>query len=254
VTLAEPREATPVARVLIAHESTTIREAIRRLVDDGGYRAITAADGVAALEHLTGACPDVMVVDVALPKLMGHQLCAEVRGRGLPTKVILVASVYQRTAYKRRPTSLHGADDYIEQHHIPDALLPKIAQLLPRRAAPRVGPIDPAEAAAIRQAGEGRLRLRYATPSEGLQGARRLAALIVSDIALYNGDDFVVALERGQPDGQVAADLAAGRALLEQRVPAEIRVDRDLIREAVDEFFVLHHQNRDGDREGRSGA
>jgi DNA-binding response OmpR family regulator len=250
VTGAQSQEPELAARVLIAHESTTIREAIRRLVDDGGYRAVTAADGVAALEHLTQALPDVLVVDVALPKLLGHQLCEEIHARGLATKVILVASVYQRTAYKRRPTSLHGADDYIEQHHIPDSLLPKIAQLLPRRAAPRVGPIDPTEAAAIRQAGEGRLRLRYASREEGVQGARRLAALIVSDVALYNGDDFVAALERGEPAGQVAQDLAAGRALLEQRVPADIRADRDLIREAVDEFWMLHHR----EREGRSGA
>jgi CheY-like chemotaxis protein len=246
----EQHEAAPAARVLIAHESTTIREAIRRLVDDGGYRAVTAADGVAALEHLVASPPDVLVVDVALPKILGHQLCDEVRTRGLPTKVILVASVYQRTAYKRRPATLHGADDYVEQHHIPDSLLPKIAKLLPWRAAPRVGPIDPAEAAAIRQAGEGRLKLRYATREEGLQGARRLAALIVADIALYNGDDFVAALEQGELAGQVAADLAAGRALLQQRVPPEIQAGRDLIREAVDEFFELH----DRDREGRSGA
>jgi CheY-like chemotaxis protein len=246
VTVAHPEEPTQAARVLIAHESTTIREAIRRLVDHGGYRAVTAADGVAALEHLIQSPPDVLVVDVALPKILGHQLCDEVHARGLPTKVILIASVYQRTAYKRRPTSLHGADDYIEQHHIPDALLPKIAQLLPWRTAPRVGPIDPTEAAAIRQAGEGRLKLRYATREEGIQGARRMAALIVSDIALYNGDDFVTALEGGEPTSQVAADLAAGRALLEQRVPDDIRGGHDLIREAVDEFFALHHRDREG--------
>ena len=248
MTLTEPRAPGPGARVLIAHESTTIREAIRRLVDDGGYHAITAADGVAALEHLTKAPPDVLVVDVALPKLMGHQLCEEVRARGLATKVILVASVYQRTAYKRRPSSLHGADDYIEQHHIPDALLPKIARLLPRLAAPRVGPIDPMEAAAIRQAGEARLKLRYASRAEGVRGARRLAALIVSDIALYNGDEFIAALERGEATGQVARDLAAGRALLEQRVPPEIREGLDLIREALDELNAQHHRDREGSR------
>jgi len=238
------------ARVLIAHESTTIREAIRRLVDDGGYQAVTAADGDAALAHLTAAPPDVLVVDVALPRILAHQLCDEIQARGLPTKVILIASVYQRTAYKRRPTSLHGAHDYIEQHHLPDALLPKIAQLLPGRPAPRVGPTDPQEAAAIRRAGEGRLKLRYATRAEGLLGARRLAALIVADIALYNGDDFVAALGTRAPTGQVAEDLAAGRALVEQRVPPEIRGARDLIAEAVDEFFELHHR----DLEGRSGA
>ena len=83
-----------------------------------------------------------------------------------------------------------------------------------------------------------------------MRRARRLAALIVADIALYNGDDFVAALAARAPAGQVAADLAAGRALVEQRVPADIRGGRDLIAEAVAEFFELH----DRDQEGRSGA
>jgi DNA-binding response OmpR family regulator len=234
------------ARVLIAHESTIIREAIRRLVADGGYRAITAPDGIAALAYLLDTPPDVLVVDVALPGLLGHQLCEEVRSRGLATKVILVASVYQRTAYKRRPRTLHGADDYLEQHHIPDQLLPKIGRLLPRVAPPRVGPPDPAEAAAIREAGEGRLRLRYASRAEGERGARRLASLIVADVALYNGDEFVALLARGAESEQVAADLAAGRALFEQRVPAAVRAGHDFIGEALAELAAAVHGAHDG--------
>ena len=50
--------------------------------------------------------------------------------------VILIASVFNKTAYKRTPHSLYGADDYVEQHHIPDMLPVKLARLigLPRAA------------------------------------------------------------------------------------------------------------------------
>ena len=55
------------------------------------------------------------------------------RRRAPTTRVVLVASIYNRTGYKRRPTSLYGADDYVEQHHIPDALVGKLERLDRRR-------------------------------------------------------------------------------------------------------------------------
>lgn len=224
------------ARILVAHESLTIRESVRRLAEDAGYVVVTAADGVGVREHLTPP-PDVLVVDVALPKAPAYELCDEIRAQKLPTRVILIASVYHRTAYKRRPTSLYGADDYIEQHHLPDALLGKIAALLPRDAAPRVGPTDPAEAAAIRQAGEGRLRLKFGSHDEGLERARRLAALIVADIVLYNGDTLADWRAGAALPDRVRADLEEGQTLLELRVPPEIRGERDLIGDALDELI-----------------
>jgi DNA-binding response OmpR family regulator len=233
----EPFGAPGARRILVAHESLTIREAVRRLAEDAGYHVTTAADGVAARAHLRAIAPEVLVVDVALPQVLAYELCDEIRARGLPTKVILVASVYHRTAYKRRPTSLYGADDYIEQHHLPDALLGKIARLLPREPAPRVGPPDPTEAAAIRQAGEGRLKLRYGSHDEGVERARRLAALIVADVVLYNGEAMSEWRAGHELPARVREDLEEGRLLFELRVPAEIRGGRDFIAEALGEVL-----------------
>ncbi|HEY3351855.1 MAG TPA: response regulator [Polyangia bacterium] len=225
-------------RILVAHESLTIREAVRRLAEDAGYRVITAADGVAARGHLDEkAPPAVLVVDVALPKVLAYELCDEIRARKLPTRVILVASVYHRTAYKRRPTSLYGADDYIEQHHLPDALLGKIAALVPRGAAPRVGPPDPAEAVAIRQAGEGRLKLKYGSRDEALERARRLAALIVADVVLYNGEALASWRAGHDLPARVRDDLDEGRLLFELRVPPEVRAGHDFMDEALAELL-----------------
>ena len=246
-------DANVAARVLIAHESATIREAVRRLVEDGGYRVVSAADGVAALDHLGTLRPEVLVVDVALPKVAAYQLCEEIRERHLPTKVILIASVYQRTAYKRRPTSLYGADDYIEQHHLPDALLGKIGKLLPRAPAPRVGPPDPAEGVAIRQAGEGRLKLRYDSLDEGAERARRMAILIVADVVLYNGDslrDWRAGLEL---PGVVQRDLDEARQLFEARVPEQVRAGRDLLGEALLELLGQRDEPHSGEPHGSYG-
>jgi len=231
-----PPATRPTGRVLIAHESDTIRETVRRLVSDAGYTVQAVGDGEAALETASREKPDVMVLDVALPRVLGYEVVERVRREGLRTRTILVASVYNRTGYKRRPTSLYGADDYIEQHHIPDQLLMKIAKLLPQGGQPRIGPPNPAEGAEIRRAGEGRLKIKFATREEGEQRASRLARLIVSDIALYNGDAFEEGIRRGDLAVRLKEDLDEGRLLFDLRVPEEIRRGRDFIAEALEAF------------------
>lgn len=224
-------------RVLVAHESGVIVEAIRHLIEDTGWSAVTANEGHAALTLLREGSFPVAVVDVGLPGLLGHELCDEIRRLGLPTKVILVASVYQKTAYKRRPSSLYGAADYVEQHHIPDMLLAKIARLVPGAEPPAEREIDPLQAAAIRMAGEGRLAMRYGSPEEMKRGALRLAELIVADVALYHGEEFVAAVRGNTRNEEVMRDLEAGRVLLRGLVADDTLTGKDLIGEALVRFM-----------------
>ena len=193
------------ARVLVAHESDTIRETVRRLVRDAGYEVEAAGDGESALALVKQHPPEVMVIDVALPRVLGYEVVDRVRRQGLPTRSILVASVYNRTGYKRRPTSLYGADDYIEQHHIPDQLLMKIAKLLPEESAPRIGPPDPTEGAEIRRAGEGRLRIALlGTPGSG-------AGSIFKAVASGQHPPDECDLDIGLDQARFASCLASGR-------------------------------------------
>src|SRR5205085_516098 len=87
-----------------------------------------------------------------------------------------------------------------------------------------------------RRAGEGRLRLRSASREEGAEGARRVARLIVADIALYNGDAFEEGLRRGDLRLRIRDDLEEARLLCDLRIAEDIRGDRDFIGEALDEF------------------
>ena len=122
--------------IVVAHESEPIREAIRRLVSTRATRCTPSAKGKAALAALAQR-PAALVLDVALPEVHAYEVVEEAKRRAPDTRVVLVASIYNRTGYKRRPTSLYGADDYVEQHHIPDALLVKLERLI--GPAPRAG-------------------------------------------------------------------------------------------------------------------
>ncbi len=148
--------------IVVAHESEPIREVTRRLLAQAGWPVEAVADGRAARATLErSAPPRALVLDVALPGVHAYELVEEVRRRALDVRVVLIASIYNRTGYKRRPTSLYGADDYVEQHHIPDALVGKLARL--------VGPppTPPPPATAHADTPEGRARPRAPSASRG---------------------------------------------------------------------------------------
>jgi CheY-like chemotaxis protein len=236
--------------ILVAHESDTIREAIRHLLADAGYRVRTVGNGREAVGALEGAT--AVVLDVAVPEVHAYEVVEQAKGRTPAPRVVLVASIYNRMGYKRRPTSLYGADDYVEQHHIPDALLVKIERLI--GPAPRYVPVpaaheDTEDGRRIRAAGVERLEdapIGGEPREQAIERAERLARLIVTDIALYNGDALDAAEKHGNTDeleARLRVDLEEGRLLFDLRVPEEVRRSRDFIAEALEE---IRHQRRTG--------
>lgn len=118
--------------MLVAHDSKLVAEMVQGVVKEAGLTVVHAADGLDALKKATALKPKVMIVDVGLTGIYGFELCERLKGdpdtRNI--KIILLSSVYGLTAYKRNPVTLYGADDFIEKHHIPDKLVPKLRQLL----------------------------------------------------------------------------------------------------------------------------
>jgi len=258
--------------IVVAHDAPSIREVTRHLLESLGWSVEAVADGAAVRSALgRREPPQALVLDVALGGVLAYELVDEVRRAALPTRVVLIASIYNRTGYKRRPTSLYGADDYVEQHHIPDQLPVKLARLLGDPPGPRAAAhaavaaphADTPEARAIRAAGEERLEPATPMPIVAASGAgrdpveraQRLARLIVADVALYNGDAFDRAAaapldgdgrDDGELDARLRMDLEEGRLLFDLRVPAEIRAARDFIREAIDELLAERRRARGG--------
>jgi DNA-binding response OmpR family regulator len=225
-------------RVLVAHDSEAIRAVIAALLGGAGYAVDTAENGVASRAALAHAY-DALVLDVALPDVLAFELIAEAKRRRPALRIILVASIYNRTSYKRRPTSLYGADDYVEQHHIADALVGKVEALLRGVQAPTPMHLDGVESEQVRRAALGRVEEIRST-SDAIVRAERLAKLIVSDIALYNGDAVAAARSGGGAEALTArlrADLEEGRLLFDLRVPATVRAGRDFIAEALAELI-----------------
>jgi predicted Zn finger-like uncharacterized protein len=120
------------ALVLVAHDSDVVRKTVNDVLSDAGFRVDTAADGVEVLKKVNENRPQGMVLDVGLPGIYGFELCERLKGdpETLSIKIVLLSSVYDTRRYKRTPTNLYGADDYIEKHHIPDSLVNKLRKLI----------------------------------------------------------------------------------------------------------------------------
>jgi two-component system response regulator MprA len=108
----------------------------RTLVAEG-FDVTVAADGGAALVAAERSAPDVIVLDVAMPVLDGLAVCRRLRGKGLPTPILMLTA---RDAVPDRVAGLEaGADDYLVKPFAVQELIARIRALSRRRG--ETGPL-----------------------------------------------------------------------------------------------------------------
>jgi DNA-binding NarL/FixJ family response regulator len=116
------REA-PVIRVIIADDHHLVRQGIRALLEkaDGIQVVGEAADGQEAVELVERLAPDVLVMDVAMPRLSGIQAIARVRGLGVATQVVMLSMYSDETLV--RQALRNGAKGYLLKRSVTEELL-----------------------------------------------------------------------------------------------------------------------------------
>lgn len=244
--------------VLVAHENREFCSAVQKVLAPEPFTIISSHDGKEALDIALKLVPDVVLLNVALPTLYGFQVCESLRNdpRTRNIKIILLAAIYDKTKYKRSPQTLYGADDYIEQHHIPDSLAGMIYRL-----AADTSPVDAnngdmakveklidtspdrltmAEAASQEMA---RMELRgHHLPEPGklmesdVDAARHLARSIVSDISLYSEKQFEQGVKSGNLEEFLGDEIRDGRSIYEERMQTAARDGIDYFGEALAEI------------------
>ena len=120
-------------RVLVVDDDRAIREALARALQLEGYAVVAATDGGAALEAIRAERPDVVVLDVMMPRIDGLTVVRVLRAEGDLTPVLMLTA---RTETSDRVAGLDaGADDYLAKPFELDELLARLRALL-RRARP----------------------------------------------------------------------------------------------------------------------
>jgi chemosensory pili system protein ChpA (sensor histidine kinase/response regulator) len=120
--------------VMVVDDSLTVRRVTQRLLAREGYQVVLAKDGVDALEHLQSVTPDVMLVDIEMPRMDGFDLTRNVRSDER-TRHIPIIMITSRTAGKHRNYALElGVNEYLGKPYQEDQLLGLIAGFVRKEA------------------------------------------------------------------------------------------------------------------------
>jgi len=113
--------------VMVVDDSLTVRKITGRLLAREGYQVILAKDGVEALEHLLDVIPDVMIVDIEMPRMDGFDLTRNIRADE-QLKSIPIIMITSRTADKHRNFAFEiGVNNYLGKPYQEDELLELVA-------------------------------------------------------------------------------------------------------------------------------
>ncbi|MGZ8697377.1 MAG: response regulator transcription factor [Gaiellaceae bacterium] len=121
--------------VLVADDEEDIRTLVAFRLKRAGYEVITAADGAAAFTLATSRLPDLVVLDMMMPKATGLEVTRSLRGQDT-TKDIPVILLTARAQEADVASGFEaGADEYVKKPFSPKALVLRIQALLERRRA-----------------------------------------------------------------------------------------------------------------------
>ena len=121
--------------VMVVDDSLTVRRVTQRLLSREGYQVVLAKDGVDALEQLQAITPDVMLVDIEMPRMDGFDLTRNIRDDAR-TRHIPIIMITSRTAAKHRNFAFElGVNEYLGKPYQEELLLASVAGFV-RKDAP----------------------------------------------------------------------------------------------------------------------
>ncbi|MBL8482341.1 MAG: response regulator, partial [Rhodocyclaceae bacterium] len=135
VPAAAPVAARQAPLVMVVDDSLTVRKITTRLLEREGYRVVTAKDGVDALEQLLNTVPDVMLLDIEMPRMDGFDVTRNVRA-DTNLKHLPIIMITSRSADKHRNYAAEiGVNHYLGKPYVEEELLRLVAQFTGREIA-----------------------------------------------------------------------------------------------------------------------
>jgi len=115
-------------KIMVIDDSRTIRRTAETLLQKEGYQVISATDGFEALSMIADNKPDLIFLDVMMPRLDGYQTCALLKHHQVfrHTPVVMLSS--KDGLFDRARGRVVGSDDYITKPFTRDELLTVIGQ------------------------------------------------------------------------------------------------------------------------------
>jgi pilus assembly protein CpaE len=211
------------AKILVVDDDPNVQRLLQYTLKQEGYDVVTASDGAEGYRMWDAEAPDLILLDVMLPKLDGYQVAAKIRAdEGPSTHVPIIMLTAEREVEQKVRGLRAGADDYLIKPFHPAELMARIKSLLARFA-----PRD----ALVGRPPLGRVLALYG--AKGGVGTTTIA--INAAIALHRELGRKVCLIDGNlqfGDHRVFLDLGLDRKSIVDIVTAP-SIDQDLIRQVL---------------------
>lgn len=128
-------------KVLVVDDEEPILELLKYNLEKGGYEVKTASDGAKAVEIAKRFLPDLVLLDIMMPKMDGVETCRQIKDIPEMEKTFVVFLTARSEEYSEVAAFDVGADDYITKPIKPRALMSRISALF-RRDTKKVAPVS----------------------------------------------------------------------------------------------------------------
>ena len=119
--------------VVVVDDSKTIRQTAETLLKKTGYNVITATDGFNALAKIAELKPDIIFVDIMMPRLDGYQTCALIKNNNAFKDIPVIMMSSKDGIFDKAKGRLVGSDYYLTKPFSRDELLGTIKQHCPEQ-------------------------------------------------------------------------------------------------------------------------
>lgn len=116
-------------KVLVIDDEKSIRDIIGEYLTEEGFEFVEAPDGIRGLEIFRSAGPDLVILDVMMPKMDGWKVCREIRSESVTPVIMLTA---RGEEYDKLFGFELGADDYMVKPFSPRELIARVKAVLSR--------------------------------------------------------------------------------------------------------------------------
>ncbi|MEA3339082.1 MAG: response regulator [Chloroflexota bacterium] len=119
-------------KILVAEDERDIRELIGFTLRFAGFEVVLVANGVEAIEKTTEEQPDLIMLDIRMPKMTGYEACRRLKDDPVTNTipVVILSAKGQETEIEQGLAS--GADEYIVKPFAPDELTSQVKEILRR--------------------------------------------------------------------------------------------------------------------------
>ena len=123
--------------VMVVDDSITVRRVTERLLARNGMRVVTAKDGVDAVTIFQEQTPDIVLLDIEMPRMDGYELLQHVRADARLRHVPIVMITSRAGQKHRKKARAAGANDYLTKPYQEPELVEKVSEMLDRELTPR---------------------------------------------------------------------------------------------------------------------